>query len=183
MTTLHIARLSTPLGDLLGAIDPAGALVRLDFHDGRDRPTTLAELRDALVAAGFAVRARHEPAAFTRLRSALAAYFDGDGRALDELPVAPIGTEFQRGVWDGLRAIPAGETRTYGDLARALGRPSAARAVGAANGANRIALVVPCHRVVGADGTLTGYAGGIWRKRALLRLEGAGGSRPGRAAV
>jgi methylated-DNA-[protein]-cysteine S-methyltransferase len=100
----------------------------------------------------------------------LRAYFDGE---LTEfaLPLSPAGTDFQRRVWAGLLAIPYGETVTYGELARRLGSPAASRAVGLANGKNPIAIVVPCHRVVGSDGSLTGYGGGLDRKRFLLALE------------
>lgn len=100
----------------------------------------------------------------------LAAYFAGE-RAVFDLPLAPAGTAFQLRVWQALRDIPAGETRSYGEIAAGIGRPSASRAVGAANGANPIGIIVPCHRVVGADGTLTGYAGGLDRKRWLLAHE------------
>jgi methylated-DNA-[protein]-cysteine S-methyltransferase len=100
----------------------------------------------------------------------LDAYFAGRLRAFD-LPLAPRGTPFQQRVWSALREIPFGETRSYGQLARAIGKPSAMRAVGAANGRNPIAIVVPCHRVIGADGSLTGFGGGIDRKKFLLSLE------------
>lgn len=106
-------------------------------------------------------------------RAQLDQYFGGRRRTFD-LPLAPRGTAFQRAVWAALLDIPFGETRSYGGLARSLGRPSAARAVGAANGANPLPIVVPCHRVIGADGSLTGYAGGEERKRWLLRHEGVG---------
>lgn len=96
-----------------------------------------------------------------------------DGRRLFELDLAPDGTPFQKSVWDELRRIPFGETRSYGDLAHSLGDANKSRAVGAANGRNPITLIVPCHRVIGTDGTLTGYAGGVERKLALLSLEGA----------
>ncbi|AKM31892.1 cysteine methyltransferase [Pandoraea faecigallinarum] len=96
-----------------------------------------------------------------------------DGRRLFELDLAPEGTPFQKSVWDALRRIPFGETRSYGDLAHALGDANKSRAVGAANGRNPISVIVPCHRVIGADGTLTGYAGGLERKLTLLSLEGA----------
>ena len=104
-------------------------------------------------------------------RALSAAYFKGDLTAIDGLKVANGGTDFQRAVWKALRAIPAGGTITYGALAARLGRPKAARAVGLANGANPIAIVVPCHRVVGADGSLTGYGGGMARKQWLLAHE------------
>lgn len=100
----------------------------------------------------------------------LDAYFAGRLKTFD-LPLAPRGTPFQQRVWSALRDIPFGETRSYGQLAATLGKPSAMRAVGAANGRNPIAIVVPCHRVIGADGSLTGFGGGIERKRFLLRLE------------
>ncbi len=100
----------------------------------------------------------------------LAEYFAGE-RAAFELPLAPAGTAFQLRVWQALRGIPAGETRSYGEIAAGIGQPSASRAVGAANGANPIGIIVPCHRVVGADGKLTGYAGGLDRKRWLLAHE------------
>jgi methylated-DNA-[protein]-cysteine S-methyltransferase len=98
-------------------------------------------------------------------------------RARFDLPLAPIGTPWQRAVWDALLEIPCGETLTYGEIAARLGRPSAARAVGASVGRNPISLVIPCHRVVGANGALTGYAGGIERKRWLLELEARVASR------
>lgn len=107
------------------------------------------------------------------VRGALAGYFDGEITAIDKVPVATAGTAFQTEVWAALRRIPAGTTVSYGALARELGHPKAVRAVGLANGANPIAVVVPCHRVIGADASLTGYGGGIERKRWLLDHEGA----------
>jgi len=104
---------------------------------------------------------------------ALSAYFDGDARALDSVPVDLTGTEFQQEVWAALRTIPPGRTLSYGDLAKKIGRPTAVRAVGAANGANPVSLVIPCHRVIAADGTLGGYGWGLERKRWLLAHEGA----------
>ncbi|HVZ71638.1 MAG TPA: methylated-DNA--[protein]-cysteine S-methyltransferase [Polyangia bacterium] len=100
----------------------------------------------------------------------LAEYFAGRRTRFD-LPLAPRGTPFQRVVWDALLDIPFGETASYGELARAIGKPSASRAVGAANGKNPLSIVIPCHRVIGADGSMTGYGGEIPRKRALLALE------------
>lgn len=114
---------------------------------------------------------RHEVPRFIEER--LHAYFDGDLEALDAIEVEHQGTEFQRAVWAELRRIPVGKTISYRELAIRVGRPKAMRAVGAANGQNRIAIVVPCHRVIGADGTLTGYAGGLERKRWLLEHERA----------
>ena len=109
----------------------------------------------------------------------LAAWFAGERLEFD-VDLAPAGTEFQRRVWDELRRIDYGDTISYGELARRVGRPGAARAVGLANGRNPISIIVPCHRVIGADGSLTGYGGGIERKRRLLDLEArlAGGRLP-----
>jgi methylated-DNA-[protein]-cysteine S-methyltransferase len=104
-------------------------------------------------------------------RGQLDAYFAGRRETFD-LPLAPDGTDFQRRVWRALATIPFGETRSYGEIAAAIGAPRASRAVGAANGRNPIAVVVPCHRVIGADGSLTGFGGGMDRKRFLLALEG-----------
>jgi len=104
----------------------------------------------------------------------LAAYFAGRRRAFD-LPLAPQGTPFQRAVWTALLDVPYAATASYADIARRIGRPTAVRAVGAANGANPLPIVVPCHRVIGSDGRLTGYAGGLGMKETLLRLEGGAG--------
>ena len=114
-------------------------------------------------------RARRTLAAVARLER----YFAGDLAALEEQRVLPHGTAFQRRVWTALRAIPAGTTLGYGELAARLGSPNSSRAVGAANGANPVSLFVPCHRVIAADGSLHGYGGGLERKRWLLAHEGA----------
>ncbi len=111
-----------------------------------------------------------DPAAFPEAVEQLAAYFEGDLVEFD-LRLRLDGTEFQRSVWAGLREIPYGETWTYGELAEHIGRPGASRAVGLANGRNPVGIIVPCHRVIGADGSMTGYGGGIDRKVALLALE------------
>lgn len=117
---------------------------------------------------GFTLAEARNPGGTT---AAISAYFDGDLAAIDALPVALVGTPFQCAVWTALRGIPCGSTLSYSDLARRIGRPAAVRAVGAANGANPIGVVVPCHRVVGADGSLVGYGGGMPRKRWLLDHE------------
>ncbi len=114
--------------------------------------------------------AREDAAVFHRAVEQLEAYFEGERTSFD-IDLAPYGTEFQREVWRALAAIPYGETRTYVEIASAIGKPRAVRAVGAANGRNPLSIVVPCHRVIGRDGTLTGYAGGIENKRKLLALE------------
>jgi methylated-DNA-[protein]-cysteine S-methyltransferase len=116
-------------------------------------------------------------AAPPEIREPLEAYFAGDMTAIDRIPVDAGGTPFQRQVWAALRQIPAGSTTTYGQLAARIGRPSACRAVGLANGSNPVAIVVPCHRVIGANGALTGYGGGLARKRWLLDHE-RGGALP-----
>jgi methylated-DNA-[protein]-cysteine S-methyltransferase len=114
-----------------------------------------------------------DPGAFAEAAAQLAAYFDGALKQFS-VPLAPSGTAFQLAVWAELTRIPYGSTASYGDIARALGKPpAAARAVGAASGANPIAVIVPCHRVIGSDGSLTGYGGGLGRKQLLLRMEGA----------
>jgi methylated-DNA-[protein]-cysteine S-methyltransferase len=161
-------RLESPVGTVLILADDQGRLRAVDFGDYEDRLERLLELRIGrrLDSVGAAV----DPFGLT---SALAAYFEGDIAAIDALPVEAPGTEFQRKVWAGLRQIPAGTTQSYGQLAQRIGHPSAVRAVGAANGANAVGIVVPCHRVIGANGTLTGYAGGIERKRWLLAHEAA----------
>ncbi len=121
------------------------------------------------------------------LSAALAAYFAGDLTAIERLPLGEAaGTPFQRSVWSALRSIPCGTSWSYGELAKAIGRPSAVRAVGLANGANPICIVVPCHRVIGADGKLIGYGGGIERKRWLLAHEhhaGVAAAAPARATA
>jgi methylated-DNA-[protein]-cysteine S-methyltransferase len=112
------------------------------------------------------------------ISTSLRAYLAGDLAALDRIAVDTGGTPFQQRIWRALRRIPAGRTESYGALARALGLGSAARAVGAANGSNPISIVVPCHRLIGGDASLTGYGGGLWRKRWLLRHEGVEPARP-----
>jgi methylated-DNA-[protein]-cysteine S-methyltransferase len=108
---------------------------------------------------------------FLQLRQELHEYFDGKRKRF-EVKLAPEGTEFQKAAWKALTKIPFGQTRSYGEQAAAIGNPKAVRAIGAANGRNPIAIVVPCHRVIGANGTLTGYAGGLDKKEFLLKLEG-----------
>lgn len=160
-----LSRYAAPEAELLLVTD-GETLRALDFADFEGRMRTL------LARHYGAVDLVDGPLPATIAR-ALDAYFAGDLAALDAVPVATGGSDFQRAVWAALRTIPAGTTTGYGALAAALGRPGAARAVGLANGSNPIGIVVPCHRVIGANGTLTGYAGGIARKEWLLRHEGA----------
>lgn len=145
----------SPVGPLV-FVEDDGVLVGLYLENQRHFPTTSLGERvdDAMPAA----------------REQLAEYFSGQRREFD-LPLAPAGTPFQQEVWALLSKIPYGETTTYGDLARQLGKPQASRAVGAATGRNRISIVIPCHRLVGSTGKLTGYAGGLHRKEYLLALE------------
>ena len=131
-----------------------------------DLPNTAVRQPDA----GWRERRSALPAALDAAKRQLVEYFDGTLRDFD-LPLAPHGTAFQCRVWEELRSISYGETISYGELARRIGKPTASRAVGAANGRNPLAIVVPCHRVIGADGTLTGYGGGLPVKQALLALE------------
>jgi methylated-DNA-[protein]-cysteine S-methyltransferase len=162
---LGLARIPSPIGDIEIAFD-GNALLSLEFenHDARARAALAGrfgaiELKPAADELGIAQR--------------LCRYFAGELRALDDVPTHGGGTPFQEEVWSALRRIPVGHTTTYGALAAAIGRPGAQRAVGAANGANPIGIVVPCHRVIGHGGRLTGYGGGLERKSWLLRHEGA----------
>jgi methylated-DNA-[protein]-cysteine S-methyltransferase len=154
---------------------PIGRFALVADEDGRLR------------AAGFADRGSHverllggwrERATVERatnpggLSAAIARYFAGELRAIDGLETAAEGTPFQRAVWQALVEIPCGQTRSYGQIAKRIGRPAAVRAVGLANGSNPIGVIVPCHRVIGSDGSLTGYGGGIERKEWLLAHEG-----------
>ena len=163
--TLALDRIGTPVGEILVVTDADGAVRALDFADFEDRMQRL------LVRHWGEVRLVQGQAP-ERVRAAIAAYFGGDLGALDGLVVRTAGTAFQREVWAALRRIPAGTTVSYGRLAAEVGRPKAVRAVGLANGGNPVGVIVPCHRVIGANGTLTGYAGGVERKRALLAHEG-----------
>lgn len=167
-------RMSTPIGELLIAVDGEARLRILDFGDYDERLHRL--LRRRYGPDGVRLSDGRAPAS---IRQPIEAYFAGDLTALDAIPVKTAGTPFQLAVWAALRTIPAGETLSYGGLAARIGRPSAVRAVGLANGANPIGVVVPCHRVIGADASLTGYGGGLERKRWLLSHEGAHFTAPG----
>jgi methylated-DNA-[protein]-cysteine S-methyltransferase len=161
---LTIETMPSPIGTLLCASD-GRALRALDFHEDEQ---ALEEALSKRYPKSEILPGRL-PAA---IRDAIGAYFDGDLTAIDRVPVETTGSEFQLRVWAALRAIPVGTTTTYGALAERIGSPGASRAVGLANGSNPIGLVVPCHRVIGADGSLTGYGGGLPRKRWLLQHEG-----------
>jgi len=164
-----LEHIETPTGCVQVVTDHQGRLRAVEWRDHEHR------LHELLRRHYGAVRLCEAPVRSTASR-ALEAYFAGDTGCLAELPTATNGTGFQRMVWDALRRIPVGQTISYGALAAQLGRPAATRAVGLANGANPISIVVPCHRVIGADGTLTGFGGGLERKRWLLAHESAPGA-------
>jgi methylated-DNA-[protein]-cysteine S-methyltransferase len=154
--TASYAYFDSPVGRLLLAGDPRGlTLVRFPGERGAVRP---------------AADWRRDDGVFSEAIEQLDEYFAGERREFS-LPLQPVGTPFQKTVWSALRSIPYGATVSYGELARRIGRPSASRAVGAANGANPLPIIVPCHRVIGADRSLTGFGGGLETKRFLLALE------------
>lgn len=166
--TLYYTSMSSPIGPLLLAGD-GGVLSVIRFSSGKG-------------SGGADPAWVRDDAAFPEAVRELGEYFDGTRRTFN-LDLAPSGTAFQREVLDALLTIPYGETRSYADIARQLGRPRAVRAVGAANGRNPLPIVIPCHRVIGSDGSLTGFGGGLDTKRFLLGLEagGAAGDLAGRA--
>ena len=164
---LEYTVVESPLGPLT-IFAGSGRLMGVEFGDNRtdfedDNRTELGRRLAGVV------KPHPDPAGAV---SALRAYFAGDLRALEPLTVDPMGTPFQLRVWNALRSVPAGHTASYTDIAKAIGAPTATRAVGAANGANPIAIVVPCHRIIGSGGSLVGYGGGLERKRWLLQHEG-----------
>lgn len=161
---LRLDALASPLGRLLIVCDEDGRVRALDFEDYEAR-------MQALLRRHYGAFALDAGAAPLALKAALDAYFAGHLNALDGVETITGGTEFQRQVWRGLREIPPGATESYGALAVRLGRAGASRAVGLANGGNPVAIIVPCHRVIGANGALTGYAGGMTRKTWLLDHE------------
>lgn len=154
---IHYCLLDTPIGPLLLAADERHLKHVLLPHEGQ------APKPDA----GWE---RSSTPVLDRAAAQLEAYFNGELEEFD-LPLAPDGTPFQQEVWDALLAIPYGETRSYAEVAHVIGRPNAFRAVGAANGRNPISVIIPCHRVIGSDGDLTGFGGGLDAKRTLLDLE------------
>ncbi|WP_421999656.1 methylated-DNA--[protein]-cysteine S-methyltransferase [Reyranella sp.] len=165
---LLVDRLDTPIGELLVVADRDGQLRTVDWTDHEARMRQLLDRyygRD-----GYTLEAARDPGGLTR---AMRAYFAGDVDVIETLPVATAGTPFQTSVWRELRRIRRGGTISYAELASRIGKPRAVRAAGLANGQNPISIVVPCHRVIGSDGTLTGYGGGLPRKKWLLQHEGA----------
>jgi len=153
---IYFTEFSSPIGTIkLRGTDAAltGVFMETHRHEPARTPTAV-----------------HDAAPFRAARGQLEEFFAGERREFS-LALAPVGTPFQLAVWQALRAIPYGETISYGELSRRIGNPRAGRAVGLANGRNPLSIIVPCHRVIGADGTLTGYGGGLERKRFLLALE------------
>ncbi len=166
MNEFYLDRVATPLGLTFLVTDAAGAVRAFEFEDYEARMMQLLRLHYGAVE----LRAGAAPQS---VKSSITRYFAGELDALDGLACATGGTEFQRNVWAALRKIPAGTTINYAVLAARVGKPGAARAVGMANGANPISVIVPCHRVIGANGALTGYGGGLPRKQWLLAHEKA----------
>ncbi len=164
--SLTLDRLATPIGTALIVTDEANHLRAFNWTDYE--PQMLAWIRRHYPRARLA-----EGVSASQVRAAFDGYFQGDVRALEAVPWRASGTAFQLKVWETLCTIPAGETLSYAGLAERVGRPTAVRAVGLANGANPVAVVAPCHRVIGSNGSLTGYGGGLPRKRWLLTHEGA----------
>ncbi|HEY1536151.1 MAG TPA: methylated-DNA--[protein]-cysteine S-methyltransferase [Polyangiaceae bacterium] len=166
--TFQLERCATPTGRMLLVSDEQGRVHALDWHDHEERMRRLLGRYY-----GDVTLSLREASTESAAKRALLAYFDGQLEAIKQVKVAASGTAFQNQVWSALRRIPRGQTLSYGALAKKIGRPAAVRAVGLANGANPIAIIVPCHRVIGANATLTGYGGGLERKRWLLAHEGA----------
>ncbi len=166
--TFLLERVPSPLGEMLILTDEQGLLRALDWHDHEARMREL--MRRQYPGAQPELRATASRSVATQ---AMQAYFGGDIAVIHRLEVATGGTDFQRQIWSALRGIPDGETVSYGELARRIGNPAAVRAVGLANGANPISIVLPCHRVIGSNRSLTGYGGGLARKQWLLQHENA----------
>jgi len=164
-TLVRVSRITTPIGPMLAGATERGICL-LEFVDRRMLPTQLDRVRKVHGSSPVPGTSPH----FDRIQDELDGYFRGELRAF-ATPLDVVGTPFQNAVWDMLRTIPYGQTRSYAEQARMIGRPEAVRAVARANGDNRVAIVIPCHRVVGSDGSLTGYGGGLWRKERLLALE------------
>jgi AraC family transcriptional regulator of adaptative response/methylated-DNA-[protein]-cysteine methyltransferase len=165
--SLVFTRLETPLGSMIAMAEQRG-LVMLEFLD---RPILMRELRELRGRYGYVLTPGAHPH-LAQIEDELTRYFEGSLTRFD-VPLHTPGSVFQNQVWDALRQVPYGTTCTYGEIAVLLGKPGASRAVGLANGSNRMSIVLPCHRVIGADGSLTGYGGGKSRKEYLLRLERA----------
>jgi methylated-DNA-[protein]-cysteine S-methyltransferase len=165
---LLIDRIATPTGEMILVADHDGNLRTIDWTDHESR---MKKLLDRQYGRGkYALKAARDPGG---LSAAMRRYFEGDLSIIDKLPVQTAGTPFQKSVWKALRGINCGTTISYAELASRIGKPKAVRAVGLANGQNPVGVVVPCHRVIGSNGSLTGYGGGLARKQWLLNHEGA----------
>lgn len=164
---LYASAIPTPLGPAVAVVNDDNALVQLSLHRGTEAP-------DAAPLLVHGAQVIWDAARLAQVAAQLGEYFCGQRTEFD-LPLAPRGTPFQRHVWDALRQVPYGTTLSYKQLAQCVGSPAACRAVGGASGKNPVWIVVPCHRIVGASGLLTGYAGGLAAKQHLLALEGAQG--------
>ena len=169
---LLLDRLYTPIGEMLIVTDNEGNLRAIDWAEYEARMCGL--LRRQYGEHGFLLEEGRAPQLVSH---ALERYFAGDLTAIDALPVKTAGTPFQRKVWSALQKIPCGTTVSYAALAEQIGKPTAVRAVGLANGSNPVGVVVPCHRVIGSNGSLTGYGGGIYRKSWLLKHESSAGAK------
>ena len=164
---LLIDRLPTPIGEMIVIADGDGNLRTVDWTDHEVR---MKRLLDRQFGKGrYSLKPARDPGG---LSSAMRRYFKGDHAVIEKLPVKADGTPFQKSVWKALRGIKRGTAVSYAELARRIGKPKAVRAVGLANGQNPVSVVVPCHRVIGSDGSLTGYGGGLPRKKWLLEHEG-----------
>jgi AraC family transcriptional regulator of adaptative response/methylated-DNA-[protein]-cysteine methyltransferase len=166
-TIIDLKRIETPLGPMFACACDEGICL-LEFTDRKNIDRQFVHLSKVMNAEIVQGENKH----FKQLEEELNEYFDGK-RIKFDVPIYTTGTDFQKKVWNLLTEIPTGETRTYKQQSEVLGNPKAVRAVGTANGINKIAIIIPCHRVIGSDGDLVGYAGGIWRKQKLLELEGA----------
>ena len=167
MLEFLIDRVATPIGELIVVADGDGNLRTIDWTDHEVRMKRLLDRQYGK--GGYTLKPTRNPGG---LSSAMRRYFDGDLKVIETLPVKTAGTAFQKSVWRALSRIRCGSTISYAELARRIGKPKAVRAVGLANGQNPISIVVPCHRVIGSDGSLTGYGGGLNRKKWLLKHEG-----------
>lgn len=164
-TQVHVTEITTPIGEMVAAATDTHLLL-FEFAHRDMLDVQLARVRRAVPS----VFEQGESPVFDQLRSEIDEYFAGRRRSFG-IPLHVPGTPFQERVWAELQRIPIGTTTSYARVADAIGRPSAVRAVARANGDNRIAIIIPCHRVIGSDGSLTGYGGGLWRKKKLLELE------------
>lgn len=166
--TIHLTHIETPLGIMIACATQEGICL-LEFSDDKKKLET--ELKQLTVALQGQIKEGDNPL-FSSLKEQLGLYFEGRLTQFN-LPLQMVGTDFQKQVWETLLQIPYGKTLSYAAQARLIGKPSAMRAVANANGMNKISIVIPCHRVIGSNGSLTGYGGGLWRKEKLLALEGA----------